>query len=220
MFELAPFFALMAAVVGVVYTVPYVRDTLRRTTAPHRGSWLIWSVIEVVAVASQGADGARWSLVALASQAACTCWVFALSIRFGSGGISRGDLTLLALAGVGVAGWLVSDEPVIATAFVIVADLVAALMMVPKTWRDPHSETLSTFVLASVCGALTAGAVGVWSAPLLIYPVYFILVNAGISAVIIQRRRMLARESVGDWAPPKWSTLAMARSAAAQQGGG
>jgi hypothetical protein len=32
--------------------------------------------------------------------------------------------------------------------------------MVPKTYRDPGSETLATFAFASLGGALTAGAVG------------------------------------------------------------
>ena len=47
-----------------------------------------------------------------------------------------------------------------ATICIIVADLVAATMMMPKTYRDPGSETLSTFGLASVSGALAVCAVG------------------------------------------------------------
>lgn len=65
---------------------------------------------------------------------------------------------MIALAGAGVAGWWAADEPVVATGCVISADLVAALMMLPKTWRDPDSETLSTFVLASLAGATMVGA--------------------------------------------------------------
>ena len=107
-------------------------------------------------------------------QAAGSCLVFALSVRLGQGGLSRVDLGLLVLAALGLAGWFAVDEPVIATACVVVADLLAALMMVPKAWRDPHSETLSTFVLASASGALTAMAVGSLSVPLLAYPVYFV----------------------------------------------
>jgi hypothetical protein len=38
--------------------VPYLRDTVRRATRPHRGTWLIWSVLAVVAYFSQRADGA------------------------------------------------------------------------------------------------------------------------------------------------------------------
>jgi hypothetical protein len=187
--ELAPTFGLLAGVVAVACNVPYLRDTWRGSTVPHRGSWLIWSVLEVVAVGAQGADGARWSLLPLVVQAAGTCLVLALAVRLGQGGLSRVDLGLLGLAALGLAGWMAVDEPVIATTCVVVADLLAALMMVPKAWREPHSETLSTFVLASASGALTALAVGTLSVPLLAYPVYFVAVNAGLAAVILGGRR-------------------------------
>jgi hypothetical protein len=191
--EPAPAFALLAGVAAVACTVPYLRDTLRRTTVPHRGSWLIWGVLEVVAVEAQRADGGRWSLVPLVTQCVGTCLVFGLSVRLGSGGLSRVDLALLALAGLGLLGWQAVDEPVIATGCVIAADLMAALMMLPKTWRDPRSETLSTYVLAAASGALAVGAVGSLSVPLLVYPVYFVAANAALSAVIVHRRRVLER---------------------------
>ena len=44
MSDLAPVFGVLAAVVGVADTIPYVRDTLRGSTRPHRGTWLIWGV--------------------------------------------------------------------------------------------------------------------------------------------------------------------------------
>jgi hypothetical protein len=193
--ELAPTFGLLAGVVAVACNVPYLRDTWRGSTVPHRGSWLIWSVLEVVAVGAQAADGARWSLLPLVVQAAGTCLVLALAVRLGEGGMSRVDLGLLGLAALGLAGWMAVDEPVIATACVVVADLLAALMMVPKAWREPHSETLSTFVLASASGALTALAVGSLSVPLLAYPVYFVAVNAGLAAVILGGRRVHDRRA-------------------------
>lgn len=193
-----PILGLLAGGLGVACTVPYVRDTLRRTTSPHRGSWLIWSVLEVVALESQRADGARWSLVPLLTQALGTCLVLALSVRLGNGRLTSVDLALIAFAGAGVAGWLVVDVPVIATICVIMADLVAVLMMMPKTWRDPHSETLSTFVLAAGSGVLMAGAVGSLSASLLAYPIYFAVVNAAVAAVIAHRRRGNERGVVAD----------------------
>jgi len=195
MTEPGPAFGLLAGLAAVACTMPYVRDTLRGTTVPHRGSWLIWGVLEVVAVEAQRADGARWSLVPLVAQCVGTCLVFGLSVRLGSGGLSRVDLALLGLAGVGLAGWKAVDAPVVATSFVIAADLVAAVMMLPKTCRDQHSETLSTFVLAAASGALAVGAVGALSAPLLMYPVYFVAVNAALAAVIVHRRRITARRT-------------------------
>jgi hypothetical protein len=191
-----PAFGLLAGLAAVGCTVPYVRDTLRRVTVPHRGSWFIWGVLEVVPVAAQGHDGARWSLVPLVAQCVGTCLVFGLSLRMGSGGLSPVDLALLGVAAVGVAGWQALDEAVVATGFVIAADLAAAVMMLPKAWRDPHSETLSTFVLAAASGALMVGAVDGLSAPLLVYPVYFVAVNTALAAVMAHRRRVLARRIV------------------------
>jgi hypothetical protein len=181
-------FGLLGGALGVVGSVPYVRDTLRRTTVPHRGTWFIWGVIEVVALDAQVAGGARWTLVPLATQALGTCLVFVLSIRLGSGGLTRVDLALMALAGAGVVGWIAVDEPLIATACVIAADFVAAVMMLPKAWCDPGTETISMFVIAGLGGAMTVGAVGSGSLALLAYPVYFMLINAALAAVIGYRR--------------------------------
>ena len=133
-------FGSLAGVTSVLDAAPYIRDVLHRTTRPHRGTWLIWSVLWVLALSSQAADGAAWSIVMVAADAALTSLIFTLSIRRGEGGLSRSDLTILAIAGVGVAAWAVSATPVMATIFVVFADTLAVGLMLPKTWRDPASR--------------------------------------------------------------------------------
>jgi hypothetical protein len=191
MTEVAPVLGVLAALVGIADTVPYVRDTLGRSTRPHRGTWLIWAVLAVVVCFSQRADGASWSLVMAVTQVVLTTAIFVLAIRLGTGGVSTVDVVMMTVAAAGVAGWLVADEPIVATLCVVGADLIAAAMMTPKTYRDPHSETLSTFAFASVGGGLAAGAVGVLDASLLLYPVYYCVVNGAIAVLIDRRRRTL-----------------------------
>jgi hypothetical protein len=120
-----------------------------------------------------------------------TSLVFLLAIRRGEGGMSAPNLALIAMAGGGVIGWLVADEPLIAIAGVITADVIAAAMMTPKTYRDPDSETLATFAFASLGGALAAGAVGTADLALLAYPVYYCLCNAAMASLIYSRRAVL-----------------------------
>lgn len=179
---------LLAGLVAVASMVPYVRDTLRRSTSPHRGTWLIWGVLGVVVCESQRAEGASWSLVLSEAQIAVNLLVVALAVRLGTGGVSAADTALMAIAGAGVAGWFVVDEPMVAIGCVIAADLVAAGMMLPKTWRDPRSETLSTFALGSLAGALALGSVAGLEPSLLAYPLYYCLVNGALALVIQQRR--------------------------------
>jgi hypothetical protein len=122
----------------------------------------------------------------------------ALAIRFGTGGVSALNVTLIGVAGAGVAGWLLAGDPLLATACVVAADLVAAGMMLPKTWRDPGSETMSTFAWASLAGALSAAAVGVLEPSLLLYPVYYCLVNGGLALLIGVRRAAARRRRRAD----------------------
>lgn len=74
--------------------------------------------------------------------------------------MSATDLSLIALAGGGVIGWILIRQPIVAVGCVIAADMIGVAMMTPKVRRDPHSETLATYALASVGGALATGAVG------------------------------------------------------------
>jgi hypothetical protein len=131
---MAPILGVVGGVVGVADTVPYVRDTVRGSTRPHRGTWLIWGVLAVVVCLAQRADGASWSLVLTATQAVLTVAVFTLAIRHGEGGLA---------------------------------------------WD----------ALASVGGALAAGAVGALDVSLLLYPVYYCIANAAMALLIFQWRR-------------------------------
>jgi hypothetical protein len=189
---LAAVLGVLSGVVGAADGVPYVRDVLRGATRPHRGTWLIWSGLAIVVVLSQWADGATLSLIMPATGAVLTGVVFALAIRRGVGGVSTPERVMVGIAVAGVLGWLLADEPVVATACVVVADLVGAAIMVPKTWRDPHSETFATYALGSLSGALAAGAVGALDVSLLLYPVYYCLANGALAMLIVQRRSRLA----------------------------
>jgi hypothetical protein len=196
---LAPVLGVLAGLVAVADTIPYIRDTLRGTTRPHRGTWLIWSVLAIVVSFSQHADGASWSLIMAGTQAVVTSIVFLLAIRRGEGGVSPAEVTLIAIAMAGVVGWLIADEPIVATVCVVAADLIGAALMVPKTYRDPGSETLPTFAFASLGGLLAAGSVASLDPALLLYPIYYFAVNGAIAGLIVYRRRVLG--SVHEPAP-------------------
>jgi len=85
---LAPFLGVLAGLAGIADTIPYVRDTVRGSTRPHRGSWLIWAVLAIIAALSQRAGGASWSVLMIATQAILTGLVFVLAIRDGEGGMT------------------------------------------------------------------------------------------------------------------------------------
>lgn len=183
-----------AALLSLVDAVPYLRDIRRGRTRPHRVTWFIWTVLGVVAFVSQLADGATWSLWMFGGQALSMAAIFALSIRSGEGGLAANNVAMLGLAIAGVIGWYLSSEPIVATCFVILADAVGFGLMLPKTWLDPWSETRSTYLLATISGALSTVAVGGLDASLLLYPVYSACTDGLTTVVITMRRRSMAQQ--------------------------
>ncbi|MBK8074920.1 MAG: hypothetical protein IPK24_04955 [Kineosporiaceae bacterium] len=191
--DLAAAAPLVAAALGtalsLIGTGCYLRDVRRGTTTPHRGSWLVWAVIAVMAAASHAADGGRWGVVALIGQAVATLAVLVLAVPRGVGGITAGNAAMLAVALVGVLGWVTLDDPTAAAACAAIADGAGLVAIVPKIWADPHSETAATYALAGVTGLLTILAVGRGGPALLLFPVYFCLANTATAQLIVLRRR-------------------------------
>jgi hypothetical protein len=199
---LAPVFGVLGGVAGVANTIPYVRDTVRGNTRPHRGSWLIWGILAIVACLAQLADHASWSALMTGTQAILTGMVFLLAVRYGEGGMSARELALIALASAGVIGWVLVRAPVVAVGCVIAADLIGCAMTVPKVRRDPHSETLSTYALASLGGGLATVAVGMLDVSLLLYPAYYCIVNAAMAILIHRQRALVAHTGPSGRAGP------------------
>jgi hypothetical protein len=184
-------FGLAGGLFATMDAAPYIRDTIRGETVPHRLTWTIWSVLSWIAVASQDADGAEWSLGMAIAQAMCTTAVCALSLRDGVGGLSRAEIAMGLVAAGGVAGWAIASDPVVATACVVLADSIGVAVMAPKILRDPGSETVVTYALAACSGACAAVAVGGLDGSLLLYPVYFLAGNALIAAALVVSARRL-----------------------------
>jgi hypothetical protein len=184
-------FGIAAGAIALVAIVPYVRDILRGSTIPQRFSWLVWCVLSIVVFASQRADGASWSLVLVAAHVLMTVAVLLFAVRRGMGGGTPLDWALLGVAGAGVVGWQLADDPTIATGCAVLADAAAVAMMLPKTYRNPYTETLSSYVLGAVSSLCAVAAVGTLDVALLAYPVYLAVTGSLLSLVIAGRRRQL-----------------------------
>src|SRR5580700_5851824 len=114
-------FALLSAGTVLLGGPAYFTDTLKGKTKPERTTWLIWSVLGVVAFISQFDLHARWSLVVSGMDAIGNIGVFLLSLKYGVGGWKRKDLAALCIAAVGVTIAILAKDPLFALFGVIIA---------------------------------------------------------------------------------------------------
>jgi hypothetical protein len=186
-------FGIVAGVLQALACVPYIRDILAGRTKPHRGTWAIWCTLSLIVLLSQRADGGARSLLMALAQLLGTVVILLLSIRRGVGGTSRFEIVLLAIAASGVVGWYAAGDPTIATLCVVLSDFVAVVMMMPKTYADPYSETLSAYVLSAVSGVCALIAVGSLDFGLIVYPAYIVCADAAVATVVLTQRPGIPR---------------------------
>jgi hypothetical protein len=185
-------FGIASGLLQALCYVPYIRDTSRGTTRPHRGTWAIWCTLSLIVLLSQRADGGAWSLMMAAAQFLGALVIVAMSLSRGVGGTSRFEICLLAIAAAGLVGWYAAGDPTVATLCVVVSDMLAVIMMVPKTFADPYSETLSTYVLSILSAICALIAVGSLDFGLIVYPAYVICADAVVVGVMVARRPQFA----------------------------
>lgn len=189
------FFGLLSGILPMLGVIPYDRDIFRHKTKPHRGSFLIWSVLGGIAFFTQLAKGATWSLFLPGADTLATLSIFVLSIWYGTGGLNKRDVSGLLLAALGLMLWYFTKQPLTALVIAICVDAVGTVLTVIKTWEDPHSETFSSWLLAALGGLLAAFAVGKLSFALLVYPIYIFIANGSVNVVILLRKDKIKSEA-------------------------
>lgn len=190
----------VGALLPVCSSISYIAGILRGEVQPERMTRFLLAVITALSLAAlvaQGDTSGVWLGLTSFLQSAT---IGVLSIWYGMGGKSKLDMVCLGLCGVGLVLWLVSGESLFGLVVSVVADLVACVPSLVKTYALPHTEQALAYVLDALAGAciLAAGPYG-WQALLL--PGYLLLINAVYVAFITQprwRRRYRRADLLGD----------------------
>lgn len=175
----------LSGILIVISYFPYIRDILLNKTKPERASWLIWATLGSIAFFSQLASGGSSSLILPATETLFTLIIFFLSVKFGVGRLTRRDILALIAAAIGLIIWYFTKQPVTALIITILIDLIGSVLTVIKSYQEPETETLATWVIVAVAGILATISVGKFDWILLLYPVYIFAANGATALAII-----------------------------------
>lgn len=182
-------FGLIAGILAAVSHLPYFVDIIKGTTKPERASWLIWSVLGSIAFFSQLAKGATDSLWLNGGDTLGVVITFVLAIKFGVGGLVKRDIASLIFATFGLVLWFLTKEPLAALIIVILVDFAGAILTVIKSYEDPGSETLATWIICSIAGVFAVLSIGEFNLVLILYPLYICLINGATALAILVGKR-------------------------------
>jgi hypothetical protein len=182
-------FGLMVAssILATCGIVPYLRETVRRTTRPRLVTWGTWSLLTAVAGTASASVGDYPSAVFSFVGTVATAAVVAVGVRFGDRAIGALDAACLVLVVVGVAAWLTLDQPGLAVLAACLIDFVGLVPTAVHAWRRPEEETATTFALVAAGGACAGlAAWGELTVTALAYPTYVALSMGAVALLTLR----------------------------------
>jgi len=127
-------------------------DTIVGKARPNRITWLLWGIFPLVifvAQRAQGIAGISWTSFV----AGFTPLLVVVASFFNKNAYwksERRDYYLMAAAIVGIILWAVTDNPNLAIFFSLVADILASIPTLIKSYRDPHSESWIAYAISTI----------------------------------------------------------------------
>lgn len=181
----------IAVFLTFVAYVPYYRDIIKGKTHPHIYSWSLWGLLTVLLVALQikgGAGPATW--VTAAAGLLCV-GVVILGLKNGKKDITKSDTVVAVLSLIAMGFWLIADQPVISMMLVIIADGLAFIPTIRKSWFEPYTETLSLYVTNALRFFLTLAAVETYTFLSASWIVFWATCNALFAIMLVVRRKQV-----------------------------
>jgi hypothetical protein len=168
---------ILSALVFLAGDVPYLSDTIKGKTKPHRITWGVVTLLNVIGFANQWASGASNSLWLFGAGVLMVGAIFIASLWKGVGGHTRQDMVSLTISLIGVGLWLIFDSPLLSILANILVAAVALLPSYAKAKRAPETETGIAWIGGAVSSLLAAISVGELNPQLLLLPVAAVFFN-------------------------------------------
>src|SRR5688500_323809 len=149
---LPEYFAIIGAIIGSLGGFYYLYDTITGKAQPNRITWLLWGIFPMVifvAQRAQGVEGLSWtSFVAGATPLLIVGASFLNRAAYWRS--EPRDYYLMAAAVVGIILWAITDDPNLALLFALLADMLAGIPTLIKSYRHPRSESWIAYAISAI----------------------------------------------------------------------
>jgi hypothetical protein len=170
----------VGSAIGALGAAVYLRDTLRGTTKPNRVTWLLWAVAPLLAAAVELDEG-----VGLRTLPTFMIGFMPLLVFIGSfhnpasvWKIRRIDYACGAMSVVGTLTWLITRNGVLAISAAIVADFMAGVPTLTKSWTHPETETVHTYIGAVISMLIVLLTIENWTFDVAAFPAFIVFMGS------------------------------------------
>jgi glucose-6-phosphate-specific signal transduction histidine kinase len=183
-------FGYITILFGIAGAFYYVRDTLLGKTKPNRVSWFIWALAPVIGAFLQVKSGAGLSALPILIEGLISFLILSASFynKNAYWKITLLDVVCGAFSISALILWIITQKSELSIIFVIIADGLAALPTILKSWKYPETETGSAYLFAIFSNIVGLLIIREWTFSIFSLGIYFILMNLAILFCIYRKK--------------------------------
>ncbi len=181
-----PNFVIVGVIIQFFGGLSYLVDTVKGKVRPNRVTWLLWSIAPMIAFVAEIKQGVGILSLSTFIVGFVPLLIFISSFvnKKSEWKLSRFDLVCGFLSVLGLIFWYITQVGNIAIFFSIVADGLAALPTIVKSYKEPDTENDLPFTLGVVSSGIAVLAIQHWNFQSYGFPVYLVAVNLIIAVLV------------------------------------
>ena len=186
-------FVYLAVIAQFLGGLSYLIDTIKGNIQPNKVSWLLWSVAPLIAFVAELFKGVGIQSLTtfIVGFTPLTIFVASFLNKRVMWKIEKLDIICGALSLCGLVLWFVSREANIAIVFSIMADALAAVPTVYKSYQFPKTENHWVYSTGVLAMGLTLLTITQWNFQTYAFPIYIFLLDLTIFIFIKFRVKSL-----------------------------
>ncbi len=188
-------FAILSAVFMASAYFPYLKGMLAGKTKPHVYTWLIWTLTTGTATVALWYGGGGYGAASYTFSTFLTFIFFLLSFRYGTKNITKSDTVILILALVAIVVWWSLHNPLLAVFMVTAIDGFAYLPSFRKTFEEPWSEPIASWIMFTLGNLSTLIALREYNLLTVTYILMSVIANIILVCICIFRRPVVQKPS-------------------------
>jgi hypothetical protein len=182
--------AIVGAIIGSIGGFYYLYETIAGKAQPNRITWLLWGIFPMVIFVAQKAQGVED--ISWASFVAGFTPLLIVAVSFFNKKAywksEPRDYYLMAAAIIGLILWAMTKSPNLAILFSLLADMLAGIPTLIKSYRHPHSESWIAYAISTLGFGISFLSVQTYNFENTSFVAYLVILN-GTCALLASRRR-------------------------------
>lgn len=183
---LNPNYVIVGVLIQIIGSWSYLRDTVNGKIQPNKVSWLLWSIAPLVAFFAEVSQGVGILSLTTFIVGFIPLVIFIASFvnKKARWDLTRFDLICGALSFLGLILWYFTKVGNIAIFFSIIADGLAAVPTILKSYHHPESESATIFLFGVINAAIGMLVISQWNFENYGFPLYLFFVNLVLGLLI------------------------------------